>query len=73
MTGKSTHGSTKAAKQQPTHDVKVKRTNGEQTSWERIGAGWQRDDGSLYIKLIGTQIIAEGFNVFAIENDGVAR
>ncbi|MCP1551677.1 MULTISPECIES: hypothetical protein [Methylorubrum] len=67
MNGKTNHGSTKPVKQQPTHDVKVKRTNGEHTSWERIGAGWQRDDGSVYVRLIGTQIVSDGFTIYPVE------
>lgn len=67
MKGTTTNGNQKAATKQPTHDVKVKRTSGEHTSWERIGAGWERDDGSVYVRLIGTQIIAEGFTIYPVE------
>ncbi|MFF9554113.1 hypothetical protein [Methylobacterium fujisawaense] len=66
MNGKTNHESQKAAKQ-PTHDVSVKRSTGDGTRYERIGAGWQRDDGSIYVRLIGTQLVTEGFTLYAID------
>lgn len=54
---------------QPTHIVKLRHGNGKQAFYERIGAAWlNRDNGSLYIKLHGTQIISEGFNVFPVND-----
>jgi hypothetical protein len=54
---------------QPTHDVKLRRPNGEKATYERIGAAWGRDDGSLFVRLNGTQIVSEGFYLFPIEED----
>lgn len=51
---------------QPTHDAKIRRPNGEKTSYERIGAAWQREDGSFYVRLHGTQIVSEGFHLYPI-------
>lgn len=66
MNGKTNNGSQKAAKQ-PTHDVKLKRSHGEHTTYERIGAAWQREDGSIYVRLIGTQLVSDGFTLYAID------
>lgn len=57
------------APRQPTHAVKLAIQNGERTTFERIGAAWKRDDGSIYVKLHGTQIVSDGFSIYPIEND----
>ncbi len=48
----------------PTHAVCKKFWNGKRNEFETLGVAWQRDDGGLYIKLHGTQIIDGGFYVF---------
>jgi len=48
----------------PTHAVCKKIWNGKRTEFETLGVAWKRDDGGLYIKLHGTQIIEGGFYVF---------
>jgi len=50
----------------PTHTLRKKVGYGKQTDFETIGAAWVRDDGGLYIKLHGTQIIDSGFYAFPI-------
>ena len=67
MNGKTNNQSQKAAARQPTHDVSVKRGSGDAARYERIGAGWQREDGSIYVKLVGTQLVSEGFTLYAID------
>lgn len=52
------------AARQPTHIVKMLRTEGDRSSFERTGAAWERDDGSLYVKLHGTQIVSDGFSIY---------
>lgn len=56
----------KSAKK-PTHDAKVRRGEGEKVWHEKIGAAWQREDGSLFVKLSGTQVVSEGFNLYKVE------
>lgn len=41
----------------PTHVAKVRHGYGKNASYERIGVAWSKEDGSLYIKLHGTQIV----------------
>lgn len=57
------------SKPQPTHDVKLRRPTGERAVFERIGAAWKKDDGSFYVRLNGTQIVADGFHLFPIETE----
>lgn len=42
--------------------------HGKQATWERIGVAWLNDDGSLYIKVHGTQVITGGFNLYPVNN-----
>ncbi len=51
---------TTEAKAQPTHDVRVQRADG---GYETIGAAWPKDNGGLWVKLSGEQIITRGFYV----------
>jgi hypothetical protein len=62
-------------KNKPTHIVKQRKGNGKNASYERIGVAWlSEEDGSLYIRLHGTQIISGGFNCYQIEEgNGGAR
>ncbi|MEW8333894.1 MAG: hypothetical protein AB2692_23390 [Candidatus Thiodiazotropha sp.] len=53
----------------PTHFVSQKIGRGKHVEFETLGAAWERDDGSLYIKLHGTQIIEGGFYVFPVKAD----
>jgi hypothetical protein len=48
----------------PTHYVRKKIGAGKKADFETLGAAWDRGDGSLYIKLHGTQIVDGGFYVF---------
>ncbi len=56
-------------KSHPTHSIRRKFWNGKRTDFETLGVAWDRDDGGLYIKLHGTQIIESGFYAFPINND----
>jgi len=52
----------------PTHIAKVRHGSGKHVSYERIGAAWENpENGSLYIKLNGTQIISDGFSLYRVE------
>ncbi len=52
----------------PTHTLRKKVGYGKQTDFETIGAAWVRDDGGLYTKLHGTQIIDGGIYAFPIKD-----
>ena len=42
----------------PSHVAKVRNGYGKKASYERIGVAWKNEDGSLYIKLNGTQVVS---------------
>ena len=42
----------------PTHVAKVRHGYGKKATYERIGVAWRNDDGSLYVKLAGTQVVS---------------
>lgn len=48
----------------PTHIVRKRVGHGKNADFETLGVAWSREDGSLYIKPYGTQIIDGGFYVF---------
>src|SRR6202521_1090807 len=47
-----------AKTRQPTHVAKVRHGYGKKATYERIGVAWRNDDGSLYVKLSGTQVVS---------------
>ena len=53
----SARGNGKAPKL-PTHVAKVRHGYGKKATYERIGVAWRNDDGSLYVKLSGTQVVS---------------
>ena len=43
----------------PTHVAKVRHGYGKKATYERIGVAWRNEkDGSLFLKLAGTQVIS---------------
>lgn len=58
----------------PTHVIKTRHGQGRNASYERLGVAWLNpEDGSLYIKLAGTQIVSSGFTAYEIEENGGAQ
>lgn len=56
----------------PKFAVKLREGRGKNASYDRIGVAWENKDGSIYVKLHGTQIIDKGFTLYAIERDDSA-
>ena len=54
----------------PTHIAKMRIVQGENASFERIGIAWAKEDGSLYVRLSGAQIISNGFALYPVEEGG---
>ncbi|WP_153306630.1 hypothetical protein [Desulfogranum japonicum] len=48
----------------PTHSLWMKADSSKKSSYESIGVAWEREDGGLYIKLHGVQLISKGFYAF---------
>ena len=55
---------TEKSSSKPTHIVRKKFWTGRKSDFETLGVAWERENGGLYIKLTGTQIIEGGFYVF---------
>ncbi|MEQ8164699.1 MAG: hypothetical protein RIC93_01340 [Alphaproteobacteria bacterium] len=53
----------------PTMIAKQRVGYGKKASYERIGVAWTNDDGSLYVKVHGTQVISGGFVLYPVEGD----
>lgn len=51
----------------PTHQVKVRHGQGRTAYYEKIGAAWINDDGSIFVKLVGTQVVSEPFTLYPID------
>ena len=51
-------------KTKPDLIAKIREQKGEQTNFLTIGAAWTKEDGSVYIKLYGNQIIDVPFYLF---------
>lgn len=50
----------------PDFVVKQRSGYGKNASYERLGVAWRNDDGSLYVKLHGKQIVEGGFTLYEI-------
>ncbi len=62
---------TQSTSNKPTHVARKRIGQGRKAEFETIGVAWVRDNGSLYLKLTGTQVIDSGFYLFpnAAETD----
>ena len=49
----------------PTHVAKVRDGAGKKATYERVGVAWLKADGSLYVKLHGTQVVS-GFSLYPL-------
>lgn len=53
----------------PNWVVKAPTGTGEKQRLERIGAAWDRDDGGVCVRLIGTQIVSQDLYIYPVEED----
>ena len=51
----------------PKYVVKMREGYGKKATYDRIGVAWENDDGSLYVKLHGRQIVERGFTLYALQ------
>ena len=56
----------------PNFFAKVRHGFGKKATYERIGAAWRTEDGSIYVKLAGTQVVSQGFTLYAVEDNDKA-
>ena len=53
----------------PTMIAKQRIGFGKKATYERLGVAWTNEDGSLYVKFHGTQIVTGGFALYPIEDE----
>lgn len=51
----------------PKYVAKMRDGYGKNATYERIGVAWENEDGSLYVKLHGRQIVERGFTLYAMQ------
>ena len=56
----------------PNFYAKVRHGFGKKASYERIGAAWRTEEGSIYVKLAGKQVVDQGFTLYAVEDNDKA-
>lgn len=56
----------------PDYVVKQRNGYGKKATYERLGVAWRNDDGSLYVKLHGKQIVDGGFTLYEISDSDTA-
>ena len=61
----------KSERKLPTHVAKVRHGWGKKATYERIGVAWRNDDGSLYVKLSGTQLVS-ALTIYELEDNSDA-
>ena len=55
-------------KNKPTHTAKIRYGRGRNAIYERIGVAWvNQEDGSVFVKLAGKQVVDAGFMLYPIE------
>jgi len=57
---------------QPNFYAKIRHGFGKKATYERIGAAWLNEDGSVYVKPYGTQVIGQGFTLYPVEDNDKA-
>ena len=56
----------------PNFYAKVRHGFGKKATYEQIGAAWLTEDGAIYVKLAGTQVVSQGFTLYAVEDNDKA-
>ena len=68
----TTTDETQNGNNKPNFYAKVRHGFGTKASYERIGAAWLTEDGSIYVKLAGKQVVDQGFTLYAVEDNDKA-
>ena len=50
----------------------MRRGHGRNASYEQIGVAWKNEDGAVYVKLHGTQIVDSGFTLYELKENAKA-
>jgi len=68
----TTNGEGQNGNNKPNFYARVRHGFGKKASYERIGAAWLTEDGSIYVKLAGKQVVDQGFTLYAVEDNDKA-
>ena len=52
----------------PTHFASIRNGEGKWVSFEQIGVAWEKENGSFYIKLHGTQVVS-AFSLYRMRDN----
>lgn len=66
MTTQLTLNTDATTPKKPGFVAKIRHGRGKEATYERVGVAWQNEDGSFYVKLMGTQLIS-GFSLYKFE------
>lgn len=58
-----------ATKNRPNFALKVRNDTGDNVRFDQIGVAWKRDNGSMFCRLVGNQVISSGFYLFPINQE----
>ena len=59
---------TEKSSNRPTHSVRIKDWNSEQDRYLDIGVAWQKDNGTIIVKLSGKQLIDDAIFINPIKD-----
>ena len=68
----TTTDETQNGNNKPHFYAKTRHGFGKKASYERIGAAWKQEDGAIYVKLAGKQVVDQGFTLYAVEDNDKA-
>jgi hypothetical protein len=68
----TTTGESQNGNNLPNFYAKMRNGYGKKATYERIGAAWRTEDGSIYVKLAGKQVVDQGFTLYAVEDNDKA-
>jgi hypothetical protein len=57
---------------QPGYVAKVRQGFGKKATYERIDVAWLNEDGAIYVKFSGTQVVSSGFTLYKLEDNDKA-
>jgi len=65
----TTANETQNGNKKPDFYAKIRHGFGKKASYERIGAAWRTEDGAIYVKLAGKQLVDQGFMLYEAEDN----
>ncbi|MBB4267908.1 hypothetical protein [Roseospira visakhapatnamensis] len=51
----------------PDYVVKKRNGRGENATWDRLGVAWRNQNGALYLRFHGTQVLSGGVSLYPVD------